>query len=117
MCSCVDKINSEFIVERVLRATENGKERKNNQPHQCQKKKTWNFCITPPLDLLTKFRTGFDVQSEPREMDRIWCRLYLCQKKSASIFARLHLDKSHFQSRAPLLQEERFQLDMSRLTS
>ena len=30
MCSCVDKINSEYIVERVMRVTEKGKERKNN---------------------------------------------------------------------------------------
>ena len=62
------------------------------------------------------FRPQFDLQSESREMDRIWCRLYLCQTVRRH-FARHHLDKSHFWSRAPLLQEERFQLDVSRLTS
>ena len=49
-------------------------------------------------------------------MDRIWCRLCHCQSISKH-FARPHVDKSHFWSRAPLLQEERFQLDMSRLAS
>ena len=62
------------------------------------------------------FKTVFDLQSESREMDRTWCRLYLCQTISKH-FARLHLDKSHFWSRAPLLQEERIQLDVSRYTS
>ena len=49
-------------------------------------------------------------------MHRIWCRLYLC-RTIRKHFACPHSDKSHFRSRAPLLQEERFQLDMSRLAS
>ena len=62
------------------------------------------------------FKTGFDLQSESRERDRIWFRLYLCQTISKH-FARLHLDTSHIWWRAPLLQEECFQLDVSRFTS
>ena len=62
------------------------------------------------------FRSGSEVQTESREMDRIWCRLYLCQTISKH-FARHHLDKSRFLSHTPLWQEERFQLDMSHLTS
>ena len=46
-------------------------------------------------------------------MDRIWCQLHLRQTISKH-FARHYLDKSHFWSRAPLLREERFQLDVSR---
>ena len=49
-------------------------------------------------------------------MDRIRCRLYLRQTASNHL-ARRHLDTSHLWPRATLLQEERFQLDVSRFTS
>ena len=35
------------------------------------------------------FRTRFDVQSESREMDRIWCRLYLRQTVSMCLVLRV----------------------------
>ena len=39
-------------------------------------------------------RTGIDLQSEFREMDRIWCRLYLRQTIGKHL-ARSHLNKTH----------------------
>ena len=61
------------------------------------------------------FTTEFDVHSESREMDRLWCRQYL-RSTIRKHYARPHLGVSHSRSRAPLSQE-RFQLVMSRLAS
>ena len=75
------------------------------------------FYTSPPLDLVrprsNRFRTGFDFQFELREVNRIRCRLYLRQTVGKHL-TRSDLYKSHLWSCAPLLQEERFQLDVSR---
>ena len=60
-----------------------------------------------------RFRTGLDLQFELRVVNRIRCRLYLRQTVGEHL-TRSDLYKSHFWSCAPLLQEERFQLDVSR---
>ena len=60
-----------------------------------------------------RFRTGFDLRSELREVNRIRCRLRLRQTVGKHLTLS-DLFKSHFWSCAPLLQEERYQLDVSR---
>ena len=119
MCNCVDKINSEFIVGRVTPATENGKESKNN--HKIAQKEEWNFYPPPPLDLFDQVQicSGLDLVSHPSL--RRWTEFgvdctFVTQSASISLVLS-HLEKSHFWPRAPLLQEERFQLDVSRFTS
>ena len=66
MCSCVGKINSEFTVERVMRATENGKERTKRKMVE-KKKKAWNFFTPSPLDLFDQVQicSGPDLVSNP----------------------------------------------------
>ena len=87
MCSCVDKINSEFTVERVMRATESGKER---TKHKMVEKEAWNlYTLSPPLDLFDQVHicSGPDLVSNP-SLER-WTEFGLdCiyVQQSASIF-------------------------------
>ena len=61
-------------------------------------------------------RTGFDLKTECREMDRT--RFRLCLRKTVGRhLVRFHLGKFHFWSWRSILQEKRHQLNMSRLAS
>ena len=89
-------MDSEFIVERVLRATENAKKQ---QRRTLSKIYEWNFYTPPPFDRFRPssdlFRTGFDLKPGSREVNRIWCRLYFRQTVGMHL-ARLHFDETYF---------------------
>ena len=108
--NCVDETNSEFIVERAMRATENGKE----NTIVATLKVEWLH--TSPRDLFDQVQicSGLDFMSN-RRLER-WTELvddWTVRKH----FPRSHFNKAHFRSRAPPTQEERFHLDKSRFTS